>query len=203
MDTSYLFEVPIGVSNRHLHVSIEVLEQLFGKGYELTHLKDLGQPGQFACVETVTLVGEKGSIENVRILGPVRKEAQVEISRSDAFKLGIKPVLRDSGELEGTPGCTIIGPNSSITIPYGVVVAGRHIHITPEQAKQYRLKDKDLVSAVVNGPRATIFNNVLIRVRNDYALEFHIDIDEANGAWVNNGDVAKIINKNQILSLVV
>ncbi|MFA5535905.1 MAG: phosphate propanoyltransferase [Bacillota bacterium] len=195
MNRDYLFDVVIGVSNRHVHVSKEALEQLFGAGYELTELKDLGQPGQFACVETVTLVGNKGKIDNVRILGPIRRKTQVEISRADSFKLGIKAVLRDSGEHDNTPGCTLIGPKGEITIDSGVMVAARHIHITPEMAEQYGLKNKDHVSAIVEGQRATVFNNVLVRVREDYALEFHLDVDEANGAWVNNGDKAKIIKE--------
>ncbi|MGI6552938.1 MAG: phosphate propanoyltransferase [Bacillota bacterium] len=196
-------EVPVGVSNRHVHLSQEHLEQLFGSGYELVSIKDLGQPGQFACKETVTVVGTKGAIENVRVLGPVRKNSQVEISRTDAFKLGLKAPIRDSGDHTGTPGCVLVGPRGVVTLERGVIIAARHIHMTPAMANQYGLKDKDLVSVIVDGERGLIFNNVLIRVREDFALEIHLDTDEANAALLNNGDkVIMLTNKQDALSLV-
>lgn len=184
----------VGVSNRHVHLSKEDLEILFGKGYELTPIKDLRQPGQYAAKETVTIVGPKGAIENVRVLGPVRRETQVEISRTDAFKLGLRPPVRDSGDLEGTPGIVIIGPNGILVKEKGVIIAKRHIHMHPKDAEHYGVKDKDLVKVIVeNGDRKLIFDDVLIRVREDFALEFHVDTDEANAAMLNTGDLVYIV----------
>ncbi len=187
-----------GVSNRHVHLSQEDLERLFGKGYKLTPTKDLGQPGQFACDERVDLVGPKGgTIENVRILGPVRKNSQVEISRTDSFKLGINaPPVRDSGDVQGTPGIKIKGPNGEIELAKGVIIAKRHIHMLPSQAEHYGVKDKDLVSVYCDKEgRRLIFQDVLVRVSEKYALEFHVDTDEANAALLNNGDYVKIVEK--------
>ncbi|ABQ46563.1 MULTISPECIES: phosphate propanoyltransferase [Thermotoga] len=184
----------VGVSNRHVHLSKEDLEILFGKGYELTPIKDLRQPGQYAAKETVTIVGPKGAIENVRVLGPVRRETQVEISRTDAFKLGLRPPVRDSGDLEGTPGIVIIGPNGILVKEKGVIIAKRHIHMHPKDAEHYGVKDKDLVKVIVeSGDRKLIFDDVLIRVREDFALEFHVDTDEANAAMLNTGDFVYIV----------
>jgi putative phosphotransacetylase len=184
----------VGVSNRHVHLSKEDLEILFGKGYELTPIKDLRQPGQYAAKETVTIVGPKGAIENVRVLGPVRRETQVEISRTDAFKLGLRPPVRDSGDLEGTPGIVIIGPNGILVKEKGVIIAKRHIHMHPKDAEHYGVKDKDLVKVIVeSGDRKLIFDDVLIRVREDFVLEFHVDTDEANAAMLNTGDLVYIV----------
>ncbi|MDK2786224.1 MAG: putative phosphotransacetylase [Thermotoga sp.] len=184
----------VGVSNRHVHLSREDLETLFGKGYELTPVKELRQPGQYAAKETVTIVGPKGAIENVRVLGPVRKETQVEISRTDAFRLGVRPPVRDSGDLEGTPGIVIIGPNGILVKEKGVIIAKRHIHMHPKDAEHYGVKDKDIVKVIVeNGDRRLIFDDVLIRVREDFALEFHVDTDEANAAMLNTGDLVYIV----------
>ncbi|PLV59112.1 phosphate propanoyltransferase [Thermotoga sp. KOL6] len=184
----------VGVSNRHVHLSKEDLEALFGKGYELTPIKDLRQPGQYAAKETVTIVGPKGAIENVRVLGPVRKETQVEISRTDAFRLGIRPPVRDSGDLEGTPGIVIIGPNGILVKEKGVILAKRHIHMHPKDAEHFGVKDKDIVKVIVeNGDRKLIFDDVLIRVREDFVLEFHVDTDEANAAMLNTGDFVYIV----------
>jgi putative phosphotransacetylase len=201
MDAGML-EIPVGVSNRHVHLSQEHLEQLFGPGYELTVWKDLGQPGQYASKETVSVVGTKGIIENVRVLGPVRKKTQVEISRTDSFKLGLKAPIRDSGDLEGSAGCVLVGPKGMVSINSGVIIAARHIHMTPVEAGKYGLHDKDRVSVLVDGERALVFNNVLVRVNRNFALEMHLDVDEANSAWLNNGDKVTMINKNQTLCLV-
>jgi len=134
------FPIIAGVSNRHVHLSREDLDLLFGKGYALTPTKDLGQPGQFACKEMVTIVGPKGSIENVRILGPERKDTQIEISLTDAFKLGVMPPVRDSGDIEGTPGITIIGPNGKLEKEKGVIIAKRHVHMHPSDAEKFGVK---------------------------------------------------------------
>ena len=158
--------IVVGVSNRHVHLSKEDLEVLFGKGYQLTPVKDLRQPGQFAAKETVTIVGPKGAIENVRVLGPIRKETQVEISRTDAFKLGLNPPVRDSGDLDGTPGIVIVGPAGVVVKNRGVILAKRHIHMHPKDAQHYGVKDKDIVRVIVEkGERRLIFDDVLVRVR--------------------------------------
>lgn len=186
------FKIPIGVSNRHVHVSREDLDTLFGKGYELTKKSDLGQPGQFACNETVTVRGPKGEFKNVRILGPVRKESQVEISLTDSFQLGVKAPVKESGQLDGTPGITLVGPNGSVEMPRGTIVALRHIHMTPEQAAKMGLKDKDIVEVETFGERAGVLGNVLVRVSDKFALEMHVDIDEANACSLKNKDYVVI-----------
>jgi len=186
--------VVVGVSNRHVHLSREDLEKLFGEGYELTPLRPLGQPGQYASEECVELIGPKGSFAKVRILGPVRKNSQVEISRTDSFKLGVTPPVRDSGDIEGTPGIRIKGPLGEIELEKGVIIAKRHIHMLPSDADLYGVKDKDLVSVFCDKEgRKLIFQDVLIRVSEKFALEFHVDIDEANAALLNNGDHVKIV----------
>lgn len=174
--------IPIGISNRHVHLRQEHLEALFGKGYQLNFLKDLTQPGQFAAKETVTLKGPKGTMEKVRILGPVRKETQVEVSVTDCFTLGVKPVVRDSGHLDGTEGITIIGPVGEVTTDKGLIVASRHIHFHTEQAKKYGVKDGQKVKVFVPGVRPIIYDDVLVRVGDTHELEFHLDTDEANAA---------------------
>ncbi len=186
------FKIPIGVSNRHVHVSREDLDTLFGKGYELTKKSDLGQPGQYACNETVTVRGPKGEFKNVRILGPVRKESQVEISLTDSFQLGVKAPVKESGQLDGTPGITLVGPNGSVEMPRGTIVALRHIHMTPEQAAKMGLKDKDIVEVETFGERAGVLGNVLVRVSDKFALEMHVDIDEANACSLKNKDYVVI-----------
>ncbi len=174
--------VPIGISNRHIHLSQAHLEILFGKGYQLNVMKDLSQPGQYAAQETVTLKGPKGMLGKVRILGPVRKETQVEVSVTDCFLIGVKPVVRDSGQLNGTEGITIVGPAGEVTTDKGVMVASRHIHFHTDQAKEWGLQDGQRVKVCVRGQRPVIFDDVLIRVSDNYKLEFHLDTDEANTA---------------------
>ncbi|HAH96865.1 MAG TPA: phosphate propanoyltransferase [Firmicutes bacterium] len=186
--------IPVGVSNRHLHLSQADLEVLFGKGYQLTVKKDLGQPGQFAAEETVDVQGPKNTISRIRILGPIRKQTQIEVSLTDSFTLGITPPVRDSGSLAGSPGVIVKGPQGQIELKEGVVAAKRHIHCTPEEAVQLGVKDMDIVSvAVKGGERSLTFGDVLVRVRNDFALEFHVDTDEANAAALKNGDLVHIV----------
>jgi putative phosphotransacetylase len=189
--------IKAGVSNRHIHVNEEDLKTLFGKGYELTPIKDLGQPGQYAADEKVIIVGKKGAIPGVRVLGPVRPETQIEISRTDSFQLGVKPPLKDSGDLEGSASLTVVGPKGTIILDRGVIIAKRHIHMTPEEAETYKLKDKDIVKVYCegNGQRKTIFDDVLIRVSTKYALEFHVDVDEANAAFLSNNQMVYIIEE--------
>ena len=187
-----LGKVPVGISNRHIHLSEEDLAKLFGEGYELKVRNELSQTGQFAAEETVTIQGPKRSMERVRILGPTRSQTQVEISRTDSFTLGLTPPVRDSGSLEGSPGVTIIGPKGQITLDKGVIIAQRHIHMTEADAEAFQVKDKDIVSVKVDGERALTFDNVLIRVRNDFVLEMHIDTDEANAAALSNGQMVEV-----------
>lgn len=186
-------EVVVGVSNRHIHLSQEDLEKLFGVGYKLTRMKDMKQPGQFAAQETVTVEGKKGKFEGVRILGPVRKETQVEISISDSFKLGVKPPIRESGKLDNTPGIKIIGPNGTIVKERGVIVAGRHIHMPKFIADIRGYKDGEIVRVETSGERKTVLYNVLLRVGSNMAKEIHLDMDEANAAGLKNNDYVKII----------
>ncbi|WP_238903692.1 phosphate propanoyltransferase [Clostridium sp. YIM B02506] len=182
------YKIPIGVSNRHIHVSQKDLDKLFGEGYTLTKKGDLKQPGQFASNETVTIRGPKGEFEKVRILGPVREESQVEISMTDSFRLGVKPPIKESGQLENTPGLEIIGPKGIVQIPQGTIIALRHIHMTPEQAMKIGVKDKDVVEVETFGERQGVLGNVLIRVSDKYSLEMHVDVDEANACSLKNND---------------
>lgn len=184
--------VPIGISNRHVHLSQKDLEALFGSGYQLTKMKDLKQPGQFAAKETVVLTGPKGEIQNVRILGPVRGKTQVEISFTDSFKLGVPAPVRESGKIAGTPGLVLTGPAGKLELQEGVIAALRHIHVPPEFAEKFDLHDKEMVEVEVGSVRKTIFQHVLIRVSDKYVLEMHLDTDEANAAGVKNGEFGKI-----------
>lgn len=186
-------EVVVGVSNRHLHISQEDLEKIFGPGYKLTKMKELRQPGHYAANETVTIIGPKGKMDKIRILGPVRKETQVEISMSDAFKLGIKAPVKESGKLEGTPGLTIVGPKGTLKTDKGVIVAGRHIHMPKFIADVKGYKDGDMVSVETSGERKALFHNVLIRVGSNVVKEIHLDMDEANASGASNGAFVKII----------
>ncbi|HHZ00519.1 MAG TPA: phosphate propanoyltransferase [Sedimentibacter sp.] len=188
------FKATVGLSNRHVHLSKDHIDILFGEGHELTPIKDLSQPGQYACDEKVDLVGPKRTIKGVRILGPARKESQVEISLSDAFTLGLDNVpVRDSGKLEGTPGLKLVGPKGEVVLDKGVIVAARHLHMHTSDAEKYGLKDKDLVQVKVGGPRGLTFDNVLVRVNDAYALDMHVDIEEGNAAGLKNGDEIEVI----------
>lgn len=183
------FMVPVGVSARHVHLTQADVETLFGSGYELTKKKEL-MGGQFASNEQVTIVGVKlRAIENVRILGPVRKESQVEISQTDAFKLGVKAPLRNSGDIKGSAPIAIVGPKGAVYLKEGCIVAKRHIHMSPEDAKCAGVKDKDVVSVSVANDRSTTFEDVLIRVDPSFTLEMHIDTDEANASKIKTDDV--------------
>lgn len=186
-------ELKIALSNRHIHLSKEHIDILFGKDYELKKFKDLSQPGQYAAEEKVDIVGPKGTIKGVRVLGPARKKTQVEISLTDGFTLGVKPPVRDSGDLANSPGCKIIGPNGEVTIEEGVIAAARHIHMHTDDAIEFGVTDKQRVSVKVNGERGLVFNNVLVRVHDTYALEMHVDIDEGNAAGVKNGQIVELI----------
>lgn len=187
-------QVPVGISARHVHLSQEHLEFLFGEGYELTFFKELSQPGQFAAEEKVTIRSEAGKeIVGVRILGPVRKESQIEISRSDAIKNKFTAPVRSSGHIAGSGAATIVGPNGEIKISEGVIVADRHIHFSSEEGKEYGVKDKDVVKVKVDGLKGGIMDNVLCRVGDAYKLDFHIDVDDANAFDLKQGDIVEVI----------
>ena len=186
--------VLVETSARHVHVSRRVLDILFGEGYELTHKKDLSQPGQFACEERVQVIGPKNSFPAVSILGPVRPETQVELSAGDARAIGVKAPIRESGDLKGSAGCKIVGPKGEVELEDGVIIAKRHIHATPEDAEKYGLVDKQILSVKVDTPeRSLIFGDVVVRVSKNYALAMHIDTDESNAAGCTPGLMGEIL----------
>lgn len=185
--------IPLGISNRHVHLSRADVDTLFGAGYSLTKARELSQPGQYACNETVTVCGPRGAIEKVRVLGPVREQTQVEILRGDCYKLGVKAPVRLSGELEGTPGITLVGPKGSVYIRCGLMVAQRHIHMTPDDARYFGVTDGERVSIGFDGPRGGGYNQVVIRVSNSAALDCHIDVEEANAMDLTSASVVQII----------
>lgn len=188
-------EVKVRISGRHIHISRQELDLLYGAGYELTKYRDLAQPGQFAANETLTVVGPKGVIEGVRILGPLRPKTQVEISGTDGYHLGVEPPVRDSGDIEGTPGIVLVGPNGAATLREGLILAATHIHMSPEEASNLGLKDGDRVQVLVDGERDLIFSGVLVRVDKSFITEMHVDTDEANAAVIEDGSCVRIIGK--------
>lgn len=192
-NTSETNKIPVAISNRHTHLSQDDMNKLFGSNYQFKVFKNLSQPGQFAYEEKVTLVGPKGVIENVRILGPARRQTQVEISIADGIKLGVKPPIRDSGELAQSASLTLVGPLGSTTLPEGTIIAARHIHMHPDNAARLGVKDKSRVDVKAPGARGLIYNEMLVRVSDKYKLEMHIDIDEANAAFLKNNDFVEIV----------
>ncbi len=187
-------KVMVETSARHIHVTEEMFAELFGSGATLTKKKDLSQPGQFACAEKVKVVGERGELA-LSILGPFRKDVQVELSLTDSRKVGIAAPVRESGDIDGTPGCKLVGPKGECQIDKGVIVAKRHIHLTPEAAQEFGLADKQIVSVEVGKDtgRRTVFGDVVVRVRGDFAPAMHIDTDEANAAGVSGTVDGEII----------
>lgn len=187
-------EVPVGVSNRHIHLSEADVETLFGKGYKLTPFKDLSQPGQYACKETLTLLGPSlRPIENVRVLGPTRGKSQVEISATDSYVLKVKPPVRESGNTAGSSPVIIVGPKGVVELKEGCIIANRHIHMSPSDAQRFGLKDCDTVTVDVDGKRRTRWFDVQVRVHKDFRLEMHVDTDDANAAGIGNGAKVKIV----------
>lgn len=176
-------EVLVETSARHIHLSREAVDHLFGEGYELTNKKDLSQPGQFACAEKLTVVGPKGSLK-ASILGPVRSASQVELSLTDARAIGVSAPIRESGDIAGSAGCKLVNPENGreLELAEGVIAAKRHIHLTPKDAEEIGVKDKQTVSVKINSERTTIFGDVVIRVSEKFAPAMHIDTDEANAA---------------------
>ena len=185
--------VEVEASGRHVHLSQQDLETLFGAGYQLTPVKDLSQPGQYACKERVTITGPKGSIKNVVILGPVRKASQVEVSLTDALALGIKVPVRMSGDIAGTPGVTITNGDRTIELKEGLIVAQRHLHITPEDAIKFNVSDGEIIKVKVFGERPVIFDDLAVRVSKNFHTDVHIDYDEANACGYTKGTMGLII----------
>lgn len=189
-------KVLVNLSNRHIHVSKEDLAALFGPDHALTRTKDLMQPGQFACEETVTIRGPKGAIANVRILGPERKETQCEILSSDVFKLGVPGCpTRESGKLEGSFPFIIEGPYGTVNKDKGLIIAKRHIHFDPASAEAFGVADLELVDLRIDGERGAIFNNIVCRVHPSYALECHLDFDEGNAVGIASGAYGEVIRR--------
>ena len=187
-------KVLVETSARHVHVSAKDLETLFGAGYALTPKKDLSQPGQFACVERVDVVGPKKTITGVSILGPVRPDTQVELSLTDARSIGVAAPIRESGDIAQSGGCKLVGPAGEVELTEGVIAAKRHIHMTPADAEEFGLNDKDVVSVKIdNDGRGLIFGDVVVRVSPSYALAMHIDTDESNAACVAPGTMGTVI----------
>ncbi|MDR0874723.1 MAG: phosphate propanoyltransferase [Clostridiales Family XIII bacterium] len=188
------YKVGVGISNKHLHLSDSDLERLFGKGAKLTTFKELVQPGQFAADERVDIVGPKATFKGIRIIGPTRAHTQVEISMTDARTLGIEAPVRESGKLDGSTGIKLVGPAGEIDLDEGVIVALRHIHLSPSEAQEAGLKDQDLVDVQTFGTRPLIFQDVVIRSGDAHKKEFHVDTDEANAAGLANGQDVEIIS---------
>ncbi|MBF0777596.1 ethanolamine utilization phosphate acetyltransferase EutD [Streptococcus cuniculi] len=187
------FEVE--ASGRHVHLSQKDLDTLFGHGYQLTKAKDLSQPGQYACQERLTVLGPKGSFHNVVILGPVRGESQVEVSLTDCLQLGTKAPIRESGDIEGTPGVILANGNKVVSLDKGLIVAKRHVHMTPEDAARAGVENHEIVQVKVEGERPLIFDDVVIRVSPKFATYMHIDYDEANACGFKKGTRGHIIKK--------
>ena len=188
-------EIPVGVSNRHIHLTREDCDTLFGAGYELTPIKDLSQPGQYACKETLTLVGPSmRAIEGVRVLGPLRKASQVEIAVTDSYVLKVKPPVRESGDVHGSAPITIIGPKGIVQLKEGCIVANRHIHMSPADAARFGVKDGDYITVdATSGTRKTRWFDVQIRVSDKFCLEMHVDTDDANSAGIKNGSTVTVV----------
>ena len=183
--------VPLEASGRHVHVTAAQAQTLFG--HDLTPERDLSQPGQYLAKERVTVVGPKGEFQNVAVLGPARKAPQVEVSLTDGRALGLKPPVRLSGDTQGSPGCTLIGPRGSVTVQEGVIAAQRHIHLTPQEAARFGVQDKQTVKLQTFTTRPAIFEEVVVRVSPDFAAAVHLDYDEANACGFANGDWGRIL----------
>lgn len=183
--------VPLEASGRHVHVTAQQAQTLFGHG--LTAKRPLSQPGQYLAQERVKVIGPKGEFDNVAVLGPERNEAQVEVSLTDARSLGLTVPVRPSGDVSGSPGCTLVGPKGRVELSRGVIAAQRHIHITPEDAQHFGVRDKQIVSLKTYTARPAVFNNVLVRVSPQFATSVHLDYDEANACGFENGDLGRII----------
>jgi acetate kinase len=186
-------KVPVEISARHAHLSQEDLEDLFGQGYKLKPLKELSQPGQYAAKETIDIIGPKGIIKDIRIIGPTRPKTQIEISKTDGYMLGEIPPIRVSGDVVGSPGIIIRGPRGELKTREGLIAAMRHLHVSPQEAKQNGLENGQLVAVEVAGRRSVIFNNVIVRLNSDFRMSFQIDTDEGNAADAEMGDTGNVL----------
>ena len=189
--------VPTGISVRHIHLERKHINQLFGYGHQLQVKKMLSQPGQYACEETLDVIGPKGILKGVRVLGPERNQSQVEVALTDARALGVTPPVRASGDLTGPPGILLRGPEGEGALALGVIVADRHIHMSPEDAARFHVKDKELVQVEIGGEKPGIMGHVRIRVSSDYALDFHIDTDDGNAFLLKQGQPVKVLTAQE------
>jgi len=193
-------KIPVGISGRHAHLSNAHLEILFGKGYELTVFKPLSQPGQYAAEEKITVISPDGKVlDGVRILGPTRKETQIEISQSDAIRYRFSAPVRSSGDIKGSGAAKIVGPKGEVEILEGVIIADRHIHFSPEDAVEFGVKDRDIVSLKIDGIKAGLLDNVLCRVHESFKLDCHLDTDDGAAFMLKNGDTVTLVKKYEIL----
>jgi putative phosphotransacetylase len=190
------FRVPAAISNRHVHMGEAHFRELFGSDAVLACMRPLSQPGQFLSCHEVFIEGPRGIIPRVKVLGPFRDRTQVEISMTDSFRLGVPPSVRLSGNLSGTPGCTMRGPQGTVIIDEGVIVAARHLHISPEEAASYGLKDGQTVGVVKDGPRRAMLDGIVVRIGNNHCLEVHLDFDEVNAAGIQNGELLELTKNN-------
>lgn len=186
-------KVILGISNRHIHLNEKILKILFGDDYKLTKIKDLTQTNEYACHELVTIKTDKDKIENVRVLGPIRDYTQVEISKTDAYKLGINPPIRNSGDLDNSEKLTIIGPNDEITLENCCIVASRHLHLSYDDIKKYNLENVNKLKAIITTEKKTILENIYLKPGIDSVLELHLDTDDANSCLLNNKDIIEIV----------
>ncbi|ASS41777.1 hypothetical protein AXF21_07955 [Eubacterium minutum ATCC 700079] len=188
------YKLEINASNKHIHLDQDDLDKLFGKGYELTFKKALKQPGQFASEEKVQVIGPKGSFPGIRVLGPLRKDTQLELALTDCRQIGIDAPIRESGNVKGTPGCRLVGPKGEVELEYGVIVAKRHAHFSPEDAKEAGVENGQIVKIKIESEeRTTIYDDVVCRVSDSCATEVHVDTDEANAAAMGGGAVCEIV----------
>lgn len=185
--------VLVGISNRHGHLTAEHTQILFGPGHKLTPLRPLLQPDQFATNETITVATAKGTIQNLRLIGPERAYSQIELAKTDCYALGVDPPIRQSGQLDDTPGCILMGPNGSVILSHGVIMAGRHIHVHTSEGLALGLTDRQLIKARIGGPRGGIMENLLCRVGDIHKLEIHIDTDEGNAFGLTSGDTVELL----------
>ena len=190
-------QVPVGISVRHIHLTRADVDKLFGYGYQLTPKKALSQPGQFACEECLDVIGPKGELKRVRILGPERSATQSELAQTDCRTIGVNAPVRSSGDTKGTPGVTLRGPLGELTVPEGVIVADRHLHMTPAQAAAFGLADGDRVQIRINGLKPGIMGGVLVRASNKCALDFHIDTDDGNAFLLKQGQLVTVLGKEE------
>ena len=187
--------VPVGISVRHVHLTRSDIDRLFGYGWQLTPKKALSQPGQFACEECVDVIGPKGTLSKVRVLGPERSHTQIELAQTDCRNIGVKAPLRGSGDVAGTPGITLRGPKGEISVPEGVIIAERHIHMTPSDAARFGVKDGDRVRVRIDGEKPGIMGGVVIRVSDRYVLDMHVDTDDGNAFLLSQGQQLTFLGK--------